>query len=215
MSRKPRPDDQFLTSLAASLRPLPPRAGLARRYGGWVAAVGLGIALLGSVLTRPGLAERASEPDFMLQIIFWTIISLLAGASAFMLATPRWPMPGFVKWACAFLGLGFVGYAAWLLLRMPPLAHNNAGEAACMVIVSGIGIFTALCLTLSLKSRAKPTYPVLMGTLMATAGAGAGMLAILFVCPYEGAEHVLVSHFLPALAVGALVGWFGGRWWRW
>lgn len=216
--RKPAgmtPGDALLEKLAAEIASAKPRAGLGQRYGGWVLSVVGGILLLGIILTRPELGVRIAEPDFLGQIVFWGIVTLVAGACSFLLATPRWPMPFAVKWGLAYLGVAFMGYAVWLLLRMPPSLQHDASDMACMVIVSGIGIFTALSMTLILKSRAKPTYPALMALLMATAGAGAGMLAILFVCPHEGPGHVLVSHFLPALLVGGGLGWLGARWWRW
>ncbi len=209
-------DDLFLEKLAAEVTP-PRDSGMFQRYITAAAVLITVVLIMGFAATRPELASHFQQTDFLLQFCLWLGVLVCAGICAFVLATPRWPMLRGVRltlWGSLFF---LTAFGVWLMMNLP--AHiseqHDTWGLACIAVVSGIGVLTACCITFALRGKARSTYPVLMGLMTALAGAGAGMVAVMLVCPHEEIAHAFVSHFVPALVVGLFVTLSGKSLWRW
>ncbi|RYD50603.1 MAG: DUF1109 domain-containing protein [Sphingobacteriales bacterium] len=209
--------DAFIAALTRQIGPAPARH-FGRRYLLWVfSVIGLVIGLT-LLLPRPDLTQRVLQPDFLLQFLLWLGVFFVSGTSAFVLATPRWPMARGIKLGMCALFAGLAVFAAWLALTFTATgAHYGHGsiDLACICIVSGMGILVSTLLTLILQNNARSTYPLLMAFFMSTAGAGVGMMAVMLTCGHEAPGHVIISHFLPALAFGMGLTLAARRWWHW
>lgn len=207
--------DVFLKVLAADIQPVN-RGGMVKGYVLWSLMVGVIGAVMTWLITRPDLLAEFGRLEFVLQFILWLSVTIVAGTSAFVLATPRWPIANGIKIAMLGLFAGVAAFGIWLAMRADShMFEHGAVDIICILTVSGMAVSASACMSVVLERRARSTYPLAMAFMMAMAGAGAGMLVVMLTCWHEAVGHVVISHFLPAVVFGFVLTLLGRRWWRW
>lgn len=207
--------DQLIVQLSAEAEPVRRLLPVWARTLTWLVAsattLGLALAWLG---LRPDLAERITEPWFLVQIPLALACALSAAWSAFTLAVPGAER----RWLTRWLPMAVLaGWAAWMVYRMADFVSDPAvwGEVAAGLsleeALKGLGIAAVPGLLLLLMvRRGEPLRPGWAGGLAMLAAGSVSFLVDLLSCMSFCPIHAVYLHLIPTLLTGLLgvgVGW--------
>jgi hypothetical protein len=204
--------DERIRDLVEDARPvrrLPPPA---RRFPRWAAAAALclaaGVALHG---TRPDLAFVALDPAFLFPALAALAAASLAAAAALVISVPGHPSSRAAgALAAGAVAVWLLGLASGVAFGTGPARWDPGPGAGCVLDLATMGLIPGAILFV-MAFRAAPLRRAWVGWLLAVALASSGSLATALTCRNDSPAHVLVWHFLPVLAAGAL-GAAAGRW---
>src|SRR5262245_46868606 len=205
----------LIESLAADAAPVRRLRPLARA-GAWLLLAALVVGALALRETRPDLAQRLADPEFVLCLVASLVTGVLAAIAAFVVSVPgrsrAWlllPLPALLAW------MSTVGYGClerWVSLA--PGASPLAGESGCfaMVVLAGLPLSLVLLIMLRHAVRLAPAPVCVLGGL-AVAGITAGALSLIHA--HDASAIVLMWSAGLALLLAALGGAFGRRMLAW
>ena len=206
--------DNIINKLSDDLTPVKPLAHPLKRV---VPHMILSAIFVGTIAyfmgIRPDLAEQLRSTLFLMDITFAIFITVTAAFASAYLSIPDALGK---KWIATFpfIGLGF--FAAWNLIRAYTEGSHMPGFHVdhCM----GEGVFAAvvpLIIAAFLIRKGATTCPKLSAIMNILFAGGLGYLALKFTCSMDTVGHVLVSHMLPYMVVGTLLGIFAKKLYRW
>lgn len=191
--------DRLAAALPAAVTPVRPLPSLAVRalvLFALVAAVALALGF-----GAGGHGWEALEPDQQ-----YSLAALLAAGAVWLaweLAAQMSPAP-YHRWSSLVPpAVALVAALAWIAWETPHDGDAPLFYPACLAFTAEATLAAAALAWLWLRRGFTMGRS---GLALAAAVALAGFGAVQFFCPYVDAAHILTSHVLPAVAVGALVG---------
>lgn len=198
--------NELIDALARDLKPVRP---LLSPFTRALLFSAVAAALVALVVIALGGPRTAWGPDAIRDTELMSLAGLISAAAAFRLAVPDVRAR---KRDIALLGLAVMVWAAYCMQAlMAPDVHLQA-EPAAPDCLAGLAALSVLPLSLGLWMvwRACPVWRGLAGAaawLSAASFAAAGMR---FLCANDSLGHLLLWHFMPVLALGA-IGAVAGR----
>ena len=205
--------DELIVELARSAGPVRRLPNPSIRFARWTAAsvplIVFGVIVIGP---RADVVTAVSQPTFLAIAAATIATSLLAAASALVLAIPgaeqspfQQRMAPLIAGSAWAIGLAYLltteGASARRLLEWP-------FHLLCLIEIVGLGLIPGFAL-LSMLRRAAPLQRAWSGALAALAAVALGAAATQFLCPLDDPAHQLVGHLFPVVGlsmVGALAG---------
>ena len=205
----------LIESLAAGAAPVR-RLRPLLRAGAWLLFAALVTALMALRETRPDLAQRLVDPEFILGLAASLATGVLAAVAAFLASVPgrsrAWlllPLPALAAWIST-IGYGCLGN--WVSLA--PGASPLAAESGCFAMLVLAGLPLSLVLLIMLRHAAR-TAPGPVGILAGLAVAGVTASALSIFHAHDASAIVLMWNLGIALLLAALGGAFGRRMLAW
>ena len=210
--------DELIVELARSAGPVRRLPNPSIRFARWTAAsVPLLVFAVIVIGPRADVLTAVSQPTFLAIAAATIATSLLAAASALVLAIPgaeqspvqrMAPLIAGSAWA---LGLAYLlttdGASARRLLEWP-------FHLLCLIEIVGLGLIPGFAL-LAMLRRAAPLQRAWSGALAALAAVAIGAAATHFLCPLDDPAHQLVGHLLPVAGLSMLGALAGQRYLNW
>jgi len=206
--------NKFIDGLADDLEPVKPLAHpLQRILPFFIFAVMYVGALVYFVGVRHDILNKFSDPSFLIENALMVFILVTAGLSSSFLSVPD--MRG-QKWLIALPFTGIGVFCVWSLIRayteglhMPQLHLDHCmGEGVFMAVVP-------LTMVLFMMKKGATTRPRLTALMNLVFAAGLGYVGLRFTCMMDTVGHATISHLLPYLAIGTLMGMAAKKLYKW
>lgn len=162
---------------------------------------------------RPDVAAKLGDSAFMIEIFLMGFLAITSTITAIYLTIPD--MRG-DKWLLAvpFTLLG--AFFAWVTIRsftegvhMPKIHLDHCmGEGGYMTIIP-------LAVLFFLTKRGATTRPYLSFLMTIFAIAGLGYVGLRFTCMMDTIGHATVSHMIPYIVIGSLLGIAAKKIYKW
>lgn len=184
-----------------------------RMFGVWLAVVSPAFILMVCLLgLRIDFSERLQEPLFFAELALLITLVITSALSSFWHAFPDFRQQPYIVAAPLLL---LIAYGAFLLFRALVPAATAAPldiDHSSLECVLCITLFAPLPagLMLWLIRRGASTTPRRAALLALMVAGASGHLLLKFVEANDNVLHLLTSHLLPILTLGA-VGWLMGR----
>ncbi len=199
----------LLAEQSSAVKPLAsPLRRVVRALSGAFFCVAIGVALLG---LRADLETAIWEFSFIAQAVATIALACLSAVAAFLMSVPG-------RSSSWVRSVPFVTVVVWLLVIV--LGVFTSGESsrgfhfACMRDIIVLAVIPGAYLFFMLK-RAAPLELGRVGFFTALAAAAFGALGAQFICHDHRLIHMLLWHYLPVIALGAIGAWLGRRLLRW
>lgn len=209
--------EDLIAALARDAQPVRPLASPWRRLLAWLAiSLPWVIAVVAVISPREDLADKLSDPRWVLEQLATLATALTAAVAAFCAGVPgraRWerilPLPPFAFWV-GLLGLGCV--QAWLVAG--PKGLTLYPDWVCFPGIVLVGAVPAVAMALMLR-RGAPVAPVVSTALGALAAAALADFGLRLFHPQDASLMVLVwqvGSVVILTIAGGLVGPTIVRW---
>ena len=206
--------DDLIGSLTDELEPVKPMGCPARRIVPWVVvSVVFVVGCVFSMGTRHDISTLFTNHIFLFEMVLMTLTFIGAALSSSYLCVPdmqgqKWLIPTTLTSAGIFV--------LWSAIRffiedgaMPHLEFEHCmGEGAFMAIVP-------VAILIFMLKQGTTTRPYLMMSMNVLAIAALGFVALRFTCPIDTVARATLSHLLPYIALGAVLGLLARRLYKW
>lgn len=198
----------LIARLARDARPVtvlpPPRIRLARWAIVALVSVMAGIVSYG---LRGDAASRVWSPDFIVRVVLVTAVAVAAARHALSLSVPGAEPDGMGRLAPPVL------LAAWAVVLAAALPASSPLESLvtvrwhprCAWQMAAVAVVPSIWLLWQIR-RGAPYAIGAIGLHLALAAAGAGAVAVQWICGLDGAAHHLAWHVMPVLVLTATAG---------
>ncbi len=164
---------------------------------------------------RPDLAAKWGDSIFVFEVLLMAMIAISSALSSVYLSLPDKGGYGWLP-VVPFTALGI--FALWSIARIfsngMPLVMPGLHMDHCM----GEGVFMAIIplAMLLVITRSGATVAPYLSAAMGVISAGAiGYTGLKISCSMDTVAHTLVSHLAPYLLIGALMGIFARKLFKW
>jgi len=206
--------DNLIGNLTEELEPVKPMMCPLRRIAIWfIASAVFAAACAYSMGIRSDIDTLYTNANYLFEMILMAITAILAALSSSYLSVPdmrgqKWLVPA------TFTTLGT--FALWSVIRfiiekdtLSGMDFNHCmGEGGFMAIIP-------VAVLIFMMRDGATTRPILTATMNTIAIAGLGFVALRFTCPMNTAAHSIISHLLPYVALGAILGMLARRIYKW
>lgn len=206
--------ESMIESLSGDLKPLKRTRHPAWRAIGWA---GLVIAYVTVVLLiiglRHDLAERLTDPHFVYEIMTVAMIGFAAACASIWLRIPDVRGNGWIVAVPTALAANFL---LWMVTMgaddLSHLDHTHWNHCfAEGLFMAGIPAIVIAVISM----RGNTTQPYKMAAMNTIAGASVASIGLRFSCGIDSMDHAILYHVLPFVVVGALLGGFARKIYRW
>ncbi len=210
--------DELIVELARSAGPVRRLAKPSIRFARWTAAsvplIVLGVIVIGP---REDVVTAVSQPSFLAIAAATIATSLLAAASALVLAIPGAERSSLQRMAPLIAGSAWAIGLAYLLASEGAAARRLLAwpfHWLCLIEIVAFALIPGLAL-LAMLRRAAPLQRAWSGALAALAAIASGAAATQFLCPLDDSAHQLIGHVLPVAGLSMLGALAGPRFLNW
>lgn len=173
--------------------------------------------LLGAMIWYLGLRydlnDRLHDPVFLFEMLMALVMGISASLCAFWMRVPD------MRGCCWMIPVPFTllgAFTLWTLIRlmtgtvvMPELEfHHCMQEGLLMMAVPAVLMFIAVM-------QGCTTRPILMAAMNGLSIAALGYIALRLTCASESIGHILYTHLLPYIALGAVAGFLARKLYKW
>lgn len=206
--------ESMIESLSADLQPLKRSTHPVWRALLWALVVigYVGIVLL-IVGVRHDLTEQISNPNFIYEIMTVAMIGFASACASVWLCVPDVRGNGWIVAVPTALAANFM---LWMMtMGADDLSHfDHAHWNHCFaegLFMAGIPAMVIAVLSM----RGNTTHPYKMAAMNTIAGASVASIGLRFSCGIDSMDHAILYHVLPFVLVGALIGVFARKIYRW
>lgn len=206
--------DDLIGNLTDELEPVKKLSHPLTRALPWLVAACVYVALVVSnVGIRPDFIAQTQNTVYAFEILLAAFIAITATLASVFLSVPD--MRG-QKWLLTTVLTSAGVFTLWTALRgikegmyLPQLELDHCmGEGMFMAIVP-------LTVLLFMMRNGTTTRPTMMTTMNMLAAGSLGYIGLRITCVMDGVQHVTVSHLLPYLLLGGILGMLARRLYSW
>jgi len=162
---------------------------------------------------RYDLTDKLHDPIFLFDVLNVALIGVFASIASSYLMVPdmrgkRWLIPVTITFAAVFL--------VWNIVKTitQGLHIEEFGFDHCMSDGLFMAFMPMIAFMFFMRSGST-TRPITMGVMNLLAGASIAYIGLRMTCPMDSVGHSTISHLFPYLVVGALIGTFARRLYKW
>jgi hypothetical protein len=212
--KKDNNTDDLINQLCGELEPTCPRCPY-RRIAAWLLGAALYlVVVVGYLGVRPDIAERVMDARFLFEVGIATSVLLSAAFASSWLSFPDCIQRGWIKVIPVTLffslGLWIVAHSIEEGMGLMDTAHlgHCAQDGMLMELLPIIALIV-------LTMRGQTTQPYWSMTVNILAVSALGWIGLRLTCSMDEMGHSFLNHLLPIAIIGAGLGFFARKLFKW